>query len=90
MGNPWFHDPSCVHGASRPAGKAASAASLAETLRRRIQPTARPLTRRNLHVENLKEEPMGLGVSLFLIAVGAILTWAVNAEVSGVDIQTSA
>jgi Domain of unknown function (DUF6458) len=31
---------------------------------------------------------MGLGVSLFLIAVGAILTWAVNAEVSGVDIQT--
>ena len=31
---------------------------------------------------------MGLGVSLFLIAIGAILTWAVNAEVSGVDIQT--
>ena len=30
---------------------------------------------------------MGLGVSLFLIAIGAILTWAVNAEVSGVDIN---
>ena len=29
---------------------------------------------------------MGLGVSLFLIALGAILTWAVNAEVSGLDI----
>jgi hypothetical protein len=31
---------------------------------------------------------VGLGVSLILIAVGAILTWAVSAEVSGVDIQT--
>jgi hypothetical protein len=31
---------------------------------------------------------MGLGVSLFLIAAGAILTWAVNATVSGVDINT--
>jgi len=31
---------------------------------------------------------MGMGVSLILIAVGSILTWAVNAEVSGVDIQT--
>jgi len=29
---------------------------------------------------------MGLGVSIFLIAVGAILTWAVNAQVSGLDI----
>jgi Domain of unknown function (DUF6458) len=29
---------------------------------------------------------MGLGVSLFLIAIGAILTWAVNAEASGLDI----
>jgi hypothetical protein len=29
---------------------------------------------------------VGLGVSIFLIAVGAILTWAVNAEVSGLDI----
>jgi hypothetical protein len=30
---------------------------------------------------------MGLGASLFLIAAGAILTWAVTAEVSGIDIQ---
>jgi hypothetical protein len=30
---------------------------------------------------------MGLGVSIFLIAVGAILTWAVTAEVSGLDIN---
>jgi hypothetical protein len=31
---------------------------------------------------------MGTGVSLILIAVGAILTWAVNATVSGLDINT--
>ena len=31
---------------------------------------------------------MGLGVSLFLIAVGAILTFAINATVSGVNIDT--
>lgn len=31
---------------------------------------------------------MGIGVSLILIAVGAILTWAVSADVSGVDLQT--
>ena len=30
---------------------------------------------------------MGIGVSLILIAVGAILTWAINATVSGVDIN---
>jgi hypothetical protein len=30
---------------------------------------------------------MGIGVGLILIAVGAILTWAVNASVSGVDIN---
>jgi hypothetical protein len=30
---------------------------------------------------------MGFGVSLVLVAIGAILTWAVSAEVSGVDIQ---
>ncbi len=29
---------------------------------------------------------MGLGVSLILIAAGAILTWAVNVSVSGVDL----
>jgi hypothetical protein len=31
---------------------------------------------------------MGIGVSLILVAVGAILTWAVSAEVSGVDLTT--
>jgi len=31
---------------------------------------------------------MGLGVSFLLIAAGAILAWAVNADVSGVNIQT--
>ena len=31
---------------------------------------------------------MGIGVSLILVAAGAILTWAVSAEVSGVDLQT--
>jgi Domain of unknown function (DUF6458) len=31
---------------------------------------------------------MGIGVSLILIAVGAILIWAVNAEVSGVELTT--
>lgn len=30
---------------------------------------------------------MGLGVSLVLVAVGAILTWAVTADVRGIDIQ---
>jgi hypothetical protein len=31
---------------------------------------------------------MGVSVSLLLIAVGAILTWAVNVEASGVSITT--
>ena len=30
---------------------------------------------------------MGIGVSIFLIAVGAILTWAVNASVSGLELD---
>ncbi|HWH28770.1 MAG TPA: DUF6458 family protein [Mycobacteriales bacterium] len=30
---------------------------------------------------------MGIGVSVFLIALGAILTFAVNASVSGLDIN---
>ena len=29
---------------------------------------------------------MGIGVSLFLIAIGAILVWAVSFEVAGIDI----
>jgi Domain of unknown function (DUF6458) len=31
---------------------------------------------------------VGIGTSIFLIAIGAILRYAVNAEVSGVEIQT--
>jgi hypothetical protein len=31
---------------------------------------------------------MGISVSLLLVAVGAILTWAVTADASGVDINT--
>jgi hypothetical protein len=31
---------------------------------------------------------MGIGISIFLIAVGAILAFAVNATVSGIDIVT--
>lgn len=30
---------------------------------------------------------MGLGVSLILIAVGAVLKWAVSASVTGIDIN---
>jgi hypothetical protein len=31
---------------------------------------------------------MGIGVSVFLLAIGAILTFAVNASVSGLDLAT--
>ena len=31
---------------------------------------------------------MGMGTSIFLIAVGAILAFAVNAEVSGLELKT--
>ena len=31
---------------------------------------------------------MGIGVSLFLIAVGAILTWAVEVESEGINLNT--
>ena len=31
---------------------------------------------------------MGIGVSIFLIALGAILAFAVSAEVQGLDVQT--
>ena len=31
---------------------------------------------------------MGIGVSLLLVAVGAILVWAVNATVSGLELHT--
>ena len=31
---------------------------------------------------------MGIGVSMLLVAAGAILIWAVNASVSGIELQT--
>lgn len=31
---------------------------------------------------------MGYGVSIFLLAVGAVLTWAVNTTVEGIEVQT--
>jgi hypothetical protein len=34
------------------------------------------------------DEIMGMGVSLVLVAVGAILIWAVNTTVSGIEIHT--
>jgi hypothetical protein len=32
---------------------------------------------------------MGISLSIFLIAVGAVLAWAVDAEVSGIDVQAA-
>ena len=32
---------------------------------------------------------MGISLSILLIAIGAVLAWAVNAEVSGIDIQVA-
>jgi hypothetical protein len=32
---------------------------------------------------------MGISLSIFLIAVGAILAWAVETEVSGIDLQVA-
>ena len=31
---------------------------------------------------------MGIGTSIFMIAVGAILYWAVNVDISGLEIST--
>lgn len=36
-----------------------------------------------------KECEMGISLSIFLIAIGAILAWAVSAEVSGIDVQVA-
>ena len=32
---------------------------------------------------------MGISLSIFLIAIGAVLAWAVSAEVSGIDVQVA-
>jgi hypothetical protein len=36
-----------------------------------------------------KEGIVGISLSIFLIAVGAVLAWAVDAEASGIDIQVA-
>src|SRR6185295_16730499 len=49
-------------------------------------------TRRRLartgDTQEQRSSEMGVGVSLLLIAAGAILTWAVSAETSGIDLNT--
>jgi Na+/proline symporter len=49
-------------------------------------------TRRMLRLSETKsrkeKHTMGMGVSLLLVAVGAVLVWAVNATVSGIEIHT--
>jgi len=32
---------------------------------------------------------MGISLSIFFIAIGAVLAWAVSAEVSGIDVQVA-
>jgi hypothetical protein len=36
-----------------------------------------------------KGEVVGISLSILLIAVGAVLAWAVDAEVSGIDVQVA-
>ena len=31
---------------------------------------------------------MGIGISILLLAVGAVMTWAVNVDASGFDVNT--
>ena len=40
------------------------------------------------HLDGEVNKRMGIGASLFLIAVGAILAWAVEVEVSGLELET--
>jgi hypothetical protein len=43
-----------------------------------------------LPAEKRKErQKMGISLSILLIAVGAVLAWAVEAEVSGIDVQVA-
>jgi len=38
-------------------------------------------------VIRIEEDSVGIGASIFLLAVGAILAFAVNAHISGIDIN---
>jgi hypothetical protein len=40
-------------------------------------------------IDRDKEGIVGISLSIFLIAVGAVLAWAVEAEASGIDIQVA-
>jgi hypothetical protein len=62
----------------------ASAAKRRGVLRARN--AGNPYGQRNQELE--RGVNMGIGLSLILIAVGAILTWAVSADVSGIDLNT--
>jgi hypothetical protein len=46
-------------------------------------------TEPTVHQRGKGGREMGLSLSVLLIAVGAILTWAVNAQVSGIDLQVA-
>jgi hypothetical protein len=43
---------------------------------------------RTFEYPDKEDKPVGIGISLFLVAVGAILAFAVDATVSGLDIVT--
>ena len=76
-----------VPGALRPS---ASAAVPPAGRRRAALTSVYPFVLRKARRTNVFDEgvDMGIGVSLILIAAGAILTWAVEATVSGVNIHT--
>ena len=42
----------------------------------------------SLHGIAIERNPVGIGTSIFLIAVGAVLKYAVTADVSGVQLDT--
>jgi Domain of unknown function (DUF6458) len=40
-----------------------------------------------VRADDQEDETTGIGVSLFLIALGAILAFAITADISGIDIE---
>jgi uncharacterized protein DUF6458 len=42
-----------------------------------------------VHTESEGGREMGISLSILLIAIGAVLAWAVDASVSGIDIQVA-
>src|SRR5437667_6874604 len=54
-----------------------------------FRPTALWVTKRcNTQTTHRREDPLGIGTSIFLIAVGAVLKYAVTAHVSGISVAT--